>query len=60
MALLVLYSTTPTFQEVGGLLHPAYSADDIRTSHGIALTITQFIGLNSQDVFTFLFATVFN
>ena len=43
-------NTTPTFQEVGG----------IRTSHGIALTITKLINFYFQCTFTILFATVFN
>ena len=53
------YNTTPTFQEVGGVTQPHIFVDGIRTSHGIALTITKLIDLYSQGVFTWLFATVF-
>ena len=53
-------NTTPTFQEVGGVTQPRIFVDDIRTYHGIALTITKLIGFYSQGVFTFLLATVFN
>ena len=53
-------NTTPSFQEVGGVISPSYFVDGIRTSHGIAFTITKLIELYSQGIFTFLFATVFN
>ena len=49
-------NTTPTFQE----LNPSHFVDVIRTSHGIALTITNLIDFYSQGISTFLFATVFN
>ena len=42
--------TTPTFQEVGGVTLHSIS---IRTSHGIALTITKLIDFNSQGIFIF-------
>ena len=47
-------NTAPTFQEVGGV------SISIRTSHGIALTSSKLIDFDSQCIFTFLFATVFN
>ena len=53
-------NTTPTFTEVGGVTYPTQFVDGIRTSHGIALTITKLIDFYSQGIFTFLFATVFN
>ena len=53
-------NTTPTFTEVGGVLNPSQFVESIRTSHGIALTITKLIDFYSQGIFTFLFATVFN
>ena len=53
-------NTTPTFQEVGGVTKPLIFVDGIRTSHGIALTITKLIDFYSQDSFTFWFGTVFN
>ena len=53
-------NTTPTFKKWVGYLNPAYFVDGIRTSHGIALTITGLIDFYSQGSFTFLFASVFN
>ena len=53
-------NTTPTFQEVGGVIQPRIFSDSIRTSHGIALNITKLIDLYSRSIFYFLFATVFN
>ena len=53
-------NTTATFQEVDGVTQPRIFVDGISTSRGIALTITKLIDFNSQGVFTFLFATVFN
>ena len=53
-------NTTPTYQEVGGVLNPIHFVDGIRTPHGIVLTIPKLIDFYSQGVFTFLFSTVFN
>ena len=33
---IIRNSTTPTFQEKGGVIRPLYFDDDIITSHGIA------------------------
>ena len=55
---IIPYNTTPTFQEVGWVINPAHFVDDIRTAHGIALTITKLIDFYSQGILTFLFATV--
>ena len=44
---IIPYNTTPTFQEVGRYLNPSHFVDDIRTSHGIALTITKLIDFYS-------------
>ena len=52
-------NATPTFQGVGGVTQPLIFVDDIRTSHDIALSITNFIVFYSQGIFTVLFATVF-
>ena len=57
---VILKNTTPTFLEVGGVTYPSHFVDSIRTSHGIAFTITKLIDFYSQGIFTFLFATVFN
>ena len=57
---IISINTIPTFQEVGGLTQPPIFCQGIRTSHGIALTITKVIDFYSQGNFTFLFATVFN
>ena len=57
---IVPNNTTPTFQEVGGVTLPLTFVDGIRTSHGIALTVTKLIDFYSQGIFTFLFVTVFN
>ena len=40
---IIRNSTTPTFQEVGGVTRPFIFLDDIITSHVIALTITELI-----------------
>ena len=54
-------NTTPTFPRSGwGNLTPHILSMGMRTSHGIALTITKLIDFYSQGIFTFLFATVFN
>ena len=67
VACLVLYSrklfliTLPLlFKKWVGYLNPLHFVDVIRTSHGIALTVTKLIDFYSQCIFTFLFATVFN
>ena len=63
---LVLYSrklfliTLPLlFKKWVGKLNPSRFVDGIRTSHGIALTITHLIDFYSPGIFTFLFATIF-
>ena len=63
---LVLYSkilflkTLPLlFKRWVGYLNPSHFADGLRTSHGIALTITKLIDFSSQGIITFLFVTVF-
>ena len=48
---IIHINTTPTFQEVCGVAQPLIFVDGIRTSHGIALTITKLIDLYSQSVF---------
>ena len=55
-------ATTPTVQEVSGLLNPSYFVEGIRFSCGIAITITKLIDFHShvEDVLIILFATVFN
>ena len=53
-------NTSPTFQEVGGVLNPSHFVDGIRNSHCITLTITKLIDFYSQCIFIFLFATVYN
>ena len=40
-------NTTPTFTKVGGVTEPSQFVDGIRTSHGIALTITKLIDFYS-------------
>ena len=67
VACLVLYSrklfliTLPLlFKKWVGQLNPSHFVNGIRISHGIALTITKLIDFNSQGIFIFLFATVFN
>ena len=50
---IISSNTTPIFQEVGGYLHPTHVVDGIRTSHGIALTITKLIDFYSQWGFYF-------
>ena len=56
---IILYNTTPTFQEVGGVTHPSYFVGGKKTSHGIKLTITKLGDFYSHCLFTFL-ANVFN
>ena len=67
VACLVLYSgklfliTLPLlFNKLVLLLYPSLFVGGIRTSHGIALTITKLIDFYSQGILTFLQATVFN
>ena len=55
VALLDLYS-----RKVLIITLPLHFFDRIRTSHGIASTITKLIDFYSLGVFTFLIATVFN
>ena len=43
-------NTTPIFNEWVGYLN---FVSDMRTSHGIAKTITKLIFFDSQDIFTF-------
>ena len=53
-------NTTLLFKKWVGYHNPSHFVDGIRTSHGIALTITKLIDFYSLGNFTFLFATVFN
>ena len=57
---LFLITLPLLFKKWVGFLNPSHFVDGIRTSHGIASTITKLIDFYSQGIFTFLFATVFD
>ena len=51
---IIPYNSTPSF------LSLSHFVNGMRIYHGIALTFTKLMNFNSQGIFIFLFATVFN
>ena len=57
---LFLITLPLRFKTWVGYFNPSNFVDGKKTSHGSAQTITNVIDFYTQDIFTFLFAAVFN